>query len=541
MKDKVHGTDDVHGTKDSAADWLLRLPGVHGVAVGIKEVAGAATGESAILVFTNRKQAASDLAARLRVPTFIDGLPTDVIEMSPVICYGLPLPPDAKPLDQFGVEDNPLAIPDLDSKQYRPLVGGIMVAGDVSSSYQPRGTLTCFLTPQGAPQIGYALTCHHVFFFQATSKSALEIAFQPEASNSTCCAADYSIGTLVDAQADAVLDIGLIALKSGMQWQPEIRDIGPVRGVYSGIPFDPTATEPKEAPRPHLPVKKHGIATGTTGGEVYATGFIGDIPHTDPNTGQKTVFRSNAKGFLVQPRPMAGDWKREVTFATVGDSGAAVLTVADNLLVGILVGGSVRPVVEGEPRKWGVGFVVPIQPVLDRYNGSGIPPGTSALVLATSDKLGDVRTVPGHARVALGQEALIDRKQAAQLEQQVRGSDAGNALADLYWQHAREVRDLVTRNRRVATVWHRSGIANVVRQVLRSYVEPSERLAESYEGKPLAACVREFGRVLSRYGSASLASDVSRFASLIPDMAGLKFAEILERLGAKSPLQGHPG
>jgi hypothetical protein len=139
--------------------------------------------------------------------------------------------------------------------------------------------------------------------------------------------------------------------------------------------------------------------------------------------------RTNTKGFFVVPRPMAADWQKDVTFAAPGDSGAAVVTVADNKVVGILTGGGDltlpnSPVIRAS-------YVTPIQLILDRYSG-GTPAGTPKLVVAIATSNTDVRTVPGVARVALPAEVLLDRTQAAALEQQVRQTSVGCELADLY-------------------------------------------------------------------------------------------------------------
>ena len=516
---------------DGAADRLLRIPGVHGVAFGRKFVGGVQTETPAILVFTHCKRRRADVLRAQQIPSFIDKVPTDVFEMSPLVCYAS-AEPEGRPADEYDAETYPTVILHPDAYKARPIVGGLMISTNLVGSDEPKGTLGCVLTPSNNQNIGYALSCHHVFFFQAASQAAAEPVFQPVEDGSTCCAKDNRIGTLVDTKCDDLYDIALIALRSGTQWRPAVRGIGIIKDVFSGVPFDKTATTAPALPPPHVKVQKYGVTTGLTGGEIFASGMIGDVKRRNPNTGAPMVVRAKTKGFLVQPRPMAGDWKREVVFAAPGDSGAAVLTLADNKIVGLLTGGARLQLGTGG-RYWGVGYVTPIQVILDRYSG-GTPAGTPQLVVATTTSETDVRTVPGTARVALPEEVLLDRTQAKHLEEKVRQTSRGNLLADLYWAHARNVKILVDRNRRVATAWHRCGVAFVVQQLLRAYRDPSLRLPPDHDGRPLLDSLKAFFAVLARFGDDRLKADVARFSALVPDVGGMTFGEILDRLGNMS-------
>jgi hypothetical protein len=518
--------DRAHNILDQAAHRLLQIPGVHNIAFGHKFVDGRATATLAILVLTLCKRRLADVALRERIPRLFDGMPTDVIEASMPVCYGAQ--PEGKPAEDYSPELDPTIILKPDDYKTRPLTGGLMISSSSSDSDEHKGTLGCFLTPEGDPNKAYALSCHHVFFFQASSQPAGETIFQPEEDRSTCCAGDYSIGTLVDTKCDDLYDIALVSLKAGMKWSPTVRDQGTISGAYTGTPFDKNASTISSVPR--VKVKKFGIVTGETGGEIFATGLVGDTVRPSPIDGKPVVVRTNTKALWVQPRPMAADTKKEVVFATKGDSGSAVLTVKDNQLVGILTGG-IR--FKMGPRFFGVGFVTPIQVILDRYSG-GTPAGAPKLVVATATSETDVRTVPGTARAALPEEVLLDRTQAAVLESQVRQTSAGNLLADLYWTHARDVKNLVNRNRRVATAWHRSGVAFVVGQLLRAYRDPTLRLPSVHGERPLTEIVMAFLSVLSRFGSDVLRADVAHFSALVPDVSGLTFAEIMERLEHRS-------
>ncbi len=66
--------------KRRVEDDLLRLPGVHGVSVEPKRTGGRETGRAAIVVFVTRKRSGAELPAPERIPSEIDGVPTDVVE-----------------------------------------------------------------------------------------------------------------------------------------------------------------------------------------------------------------------------------------------------------------------------------------------------------------------------------------------------------------------------------------------------------------------------------------------------------------------------
>jgi len=72
--------DRIMAVKRDAQARLRAIPGVHAVAVGAKIVAGKRTSEPAILVYTTRKKAPSEIPAEEMIPAEIDGVKTDVTE-----------------------------------------------------------------------------------------------------------------------------------------------------------------------------------------------------------------------------------------------------------------------------------------------------------------------------------------------------------------------------------------------------------------------------------------------------------------------------
>jgi hypothetical protein len=124
--------------KKAAQERLLSVPGVHAVGVGAKIVGGKRTSELSITVFVTQKKAESEVPPEQRIPSEINGVKTDVVEMGRVRrMNGLP-----------------------DKTTYRPLIGGgrIQPGGALGGG----GTLGCFAHTTDTPPKIVALTCHHV-------------------------------------------------------------------------------------------------------------------------------------------------------------------------------------------------------------------------------------------------------------------------------------------------------------------------------------------------------------------------------------------
>jgi hypothetical protein len=80
--------------KNQAEEVLFQIPGVRGVALGPKIVSGALRNTPAIQVFVARKRPPHDLAADEQIPPEIEGIHTDIIELSslPLMANGTEQP-----------------------------------------------------------------------------------------------------------------------------------------------------------------------------------------------------------------------------------------------------------------------------------------------------------------------------------------------------------------------------------------------------------------------------------------------------------------
>ena len=74
---------DVKAVKERYKKQLFSLPNVISLGIGPKIREGQSTGETAIKVFVSKKVDQDDLEANDRVPTELDGVPTDVEVLGP--------------------------------------------------------------------------------------------------------------------------------------------------------------------------------------------------------------------------------------------------------------------------------------------------------------------------------------------------------------------------------------------------------------------------------------------------------------------------
>ena len=78
----MNDVDRIRGLKKAVAARLHAIPGVHAVGVGPKVVGGKKTDELAITVFVVRKKKPEQLAKEELVPTEIEGIKTDVVQLA---------------------------------------------------------------------------------------------------------------------------------------------------------------------------------------------------------------------------------------------------------------------------------------------------------------------------------------------------------------------------------------------------------------------------------------------------------------------------
>jgi hypothetical protein len=130
--------DHIRAVKERAQGKLLKTPGVHAVGIGRKIVGGKRTDDISIAVFVEKKKPSAELPPEHLIPSDIEGIKTDVIEMTrPRRLAGLP-----------------------DTTTYPSLRGGIRI--QPGGALGGGGTLGCIAQTNDTPPKIVALTCEHV-------------------------------------------------------------------------------------------------------------------------------------------------------------------------------------------------------------------------------------------------------------------------------------------------------------------------------------------------------------------------------------------
>lgn len=215
----------------------LRIPGVHGTSVGLKQSAGKLTQEFAIRIHLTRKRPPGQLTQEERIPSTIDGFPTDIIE-----------------------EEAPEA--HEDSSKRRPVLGGIQIA--VGSHW---GTLGC-IVKDSVSGARWALSNQHVM------NNLNAGVFQPK-TDPVC----DQIGTIQRTVLSSRVDGGVCSLNMyDVTSEAKIVDIGDVNGTYAV----------RWADLPY-PVRKRGRTTLVTKGNITGLDFSGTRNDGWQFTGQQYI------------------------------------------------------------------------------------------------------------------------------------------------------------------------------------------------------------------------------------------------------------
>lgn len=284
-------TEDFHHriieVKEAWEDCLLALEGVHMVSIGYKMVDGKQSDELAIIIHTDFKKEEDEIAARQRIPSSIQGILTDVVEMPPF-----------EPLPIEFYEPYP------EHEKYRPVPGGAeiyMPSGPFTGGLCTLGMFAHSLKPRDDPNDIYLLSNAHCFY------QPDQIIRQPE-SNSL----DDDIAYAIRVVNSEMVDGGIGQMLQNEEADPyAIINIGPVTGVY-----DVTLSDIGR------PVIKTGRTTGTT------IGTIAYLQATADDKRRQIIIRDENGAFSEQ-----------------GDSGSVVLLAnAPNThnVIGLLWGGALE-------------------------------------------------------------------------------------------------------------------------------------------------------------------------------------------------------
>lgn len=134
--------------KEAREEDLLKLDGVHGVAIGYKEQGGENTGELCIVILTEEKKTRGLLPEGQFIPQSYDGVPTDVVQTPPL----KPIPVKSESIEL------------QDDKRYRPVPGGARIVTEFAPGQFGAGSLGLFARSkkkEDSPSDVYILTNAH--------------------------------------------------------------------------------------------------------------------------------------------------------------------------------------------------------------------------------------------------------------------------------------------------------------------------------------------------------------------------------------------
>lgn len=424
-------------------EQLMRIPGVVRVGVGMKETGGGMTTTPAWTVHVERKKAPEEIPPDEMVPSEIAGFPTDV-------------------------KIHHISTPEEDDGKYRPVRGGIQIERAGSDEVGTLGCLGHLDTPEHEVVL---LTNAHVVGVAANDPAGLsgsnvnsiELG-QPTHIKSCCCTCN-DIAVTLHAVRSGGLDFAIAKLKSGVQSNAVIEEIGPIAGIAMAMMGET--------------VKKRGRTTGLT------TGTISDLfPHGTAVITEILVKKNGGNERFSMP----------------GDSGSALLN-ARNEIIGLHYKGHntedvVPPHFDSTSQ--------PIQLVLDRAQTNGF---AFTITTGGGGESGEISSV-----LAASADVLWA------VELRLRQTEAGRQLWELVERHQREVLHLVNHVRAVTVVWQRSEGPTYLAAVGRSLKEPIYRIPREVNRVSREQFVAAVAAALGAHGSERLRTDLAEHGALLGDV-----------------------
>jgi hypothetical protein len=401
------------------------------------------------------------------------------------------------------------------------VLGGVLIVLNAGVA-ENRGTLGFLAQTDGSvPGIAtgavVGVTCMHVVTDDGTPTGTflrnVKVGQPTTCDCSKCCSSCYDIigkvlfGVGVDG-GGAEVDSAMIALEKDLEYFRDIKEMGPVTG--------PRVLN--SASDVGITVHKRGYRTGLTDGTVHAIG--GTV-----RLGAATF----ADGVIdIDPSPATPVWDDCVdegnchghvsfgAFACIGDSGAAVFD-NQHRIVGLV--SSIH--CDGTAVAIGIDVVTTAL-------------GVTVLTASQARQRQVVPLVTGVNTSAHAQNQALSlaqyQKDLERAQQELLATPPGPRYAEVIRQHEREIIQLVTKNRRVATVWHRNGGPVIVQNALQALHSSAHRLPSEINGKPLTECLTSIQQIFTRYGSPQLSADLQQYGPPLLPLVGLNYPQALDAL-----------
>ena len=477
-----------------AADWLLKIPGVHVVGIGGREKAGQATGELVLKVFVERKRPTEGIPVAERIPAQIEGIGVDVVQaprFGPCAVAGIAA---------TSIDDEQFL--DADEGWHRPIVGGLQISG---AGLPGPGTLGFLATIAGPQPRVVGVTNQHALL-QPGAPAADRVMGQPN-TDVICCGCYKGVfgkHRAGEGHYDNDVDAGLVTLDPGTQWRAEIADVGVVRGRHD-------FTDPNEVKNLDYQVKKRGRTTLLTGGTIQAIDGDGVSPGG----------RSFTRAIIIKPNAASPLPAGSVSiFAARGDSGAAVLN-ADDEIVGLLFAAS------PDPTGLGWGAATQIADVIKKFHDAN----SIDLTIATATSAGVTQTVPGAAATAPG---ALPNARVRQVQVDLSRTAFGRNLAHAWMRHSPEIAHLLATNRRLAARWRRAKGPLLMQHAIRWLDDGNSPFPAEIEGAASPECMSAALDAFGTHGSPRLQGDIASLRPWLAAIPGRSYQSLLGELSGKA-------
>lgn len=459
--------------RERARERLVAIPGVLGVGFGVKKVDDQLTEGRALRVYVEQKKPLDELAPDEVIPSEIDGVPTDVLNV-----------PRGQTL---GTED---------TDRHSPLLGGITITNfrkDTAGLYK-EGTLGCFATIDGAsgPKNVVLMSNHHV------------LAAHGGAVGNTINQPQVIGGLLDDANPNPIAEINDLGIEGphpftypsetevayhvdcataklnidvsswcdcncGVSYKNEVRELNiggnsKLEGVARAIDGET--------------VHKSGRRTGRTQGVIEDPLGVAILTNYTPPVRAENVILINPAN---PPDPV---------FADQGDSGAALVN-DQNKLIGLVFGAQDSAL----PNP--IGFACHIAPVLDQL--SITPISTANPPVGPAGHAHNTRLARVGAPTAYELE-----DHTLELQERLRGTPAGATLYDAFLEHRSEVVGLVNRHRLVTIAWHRGKGPTYFAHFAENARHPGHAIPFAVDGVTRRDLIERMEEALLAHGSEAL-------------------------------------
>ena len=491
----------------AARERLMKIPGVHGIAVGYKYRNGQRTDELAILVSLFKKRPIQEIPEGEIIPAEIEGVKTDVREAEmPQYCD--------------------------DSNRYRPLRGGSKLRHTRTTVEHPApGTTTThqqfydgtlgFMAKSRRTGKFVALTnCHVVAGCDPPATAVNRRIGQPDDdSDCSCCSKCWAtvVGTVIAAKNQPLnpeVDVALIELDKCVDPSPQVQDLGPIHGSLTTAQLDSLGMTQGA-------VSVRGYRTGEVRhGVVREAHYSGGIMCNPPDNGPG-VPHNFVNVMRIENPPGSTD-----LFALKGDSGSVVVDGAGKV-VGLLFGlGPVSGVnsyfvcrIDNILSVFAADYDLEI--VTNPEYGHEEPPATAAPFSFNPAPEGSVETFEPNPEDMHLLERARDEALATPL---------GQHLMQLVSRHVPEIRNLVRTKERVSAVWRRVAAPDLLRAAVEAVRSPETRVSQFVQGTPLIDRMTPLVGVLTRYGSEELVADLNRLLPLANRFNDASYLELSDWL-----------